>query len=129
MPTLTRSRRELRAQVDLVLCALGNDAGEVARRLEAAAVRGRPRDPRGCAVAVYLSSVVAADPQVRAVLVTTKRVVVKPASWWQPPIAVPLSRALRAFLTDFDRDVYPALVRPKPGAARRMALPEQQASP
>ena len=128
MPTMTHWRRELRGHADCMLATLGDDAGEVARRLEDAGVRGTPGDPRDCAIAVYLSAVVAADPRVRSLRVMSQRVVISPTRWGHPPIVVELSDALRAFVVAFDRRAYPTIVRPeRPARPSRRGVP--QASP
>lgn len=115
MLTISRWRRDLRIQIGQVLSSLGDDPAEVARRLEAAGVRGTPRDPRNCAIAVYLGAVVGADPRVRFLRVMPERVFVVASSWWRPPVIVPLPEALREFIPGFDLHAYPALVRlPQP---------------
>jgi|SRR5579862_250251 len=118
MASLTRARCELRTQVDAVLRSLGDDPAHVARHLEAAGVRGRPRNPEGCAIAVYLSAVVGSDPRVRAVLVMPERVVVQRARWWQAPVMVPLPKALCGFVAQFDHHRYPRLIRARTEATR-----------
>lgn len=111
MPTNRHWRRELRGNTAGVLGSLGGEPPEVARRLQSAGVQGTPGDPRDCAIAVYLSAIVTADPAIRAVKVTTDSVVISPARRWQPPIVVGLSEGLRTFVAGFDRRAYPELVR------------------
>jgi hypothetical protein len=114
MPRSPHGRRELRAQVCQELRSLGASENEVAHRLEAAGVRGRPGNVEDCALAVYLSAVVGADPRVRAVYVAPVRVFVKvDHRWWWPWIGVALTKPLRSFVARFDRRAYPALVRPQ----------------
>ena len=116
MPRSTHARRELRAHVAGELRALGDTKDDVARRLDAAGVRGAANNVSDCAVAVYLSAVVAADARVAAVLVGNDRVFVKvEGSRWY--VGVPLTKPLRAFVTDFDRHRYPTLERPATGRA------------
>ena len=112
MPRLTHGRRELRAQVGEVLRALGASKDEVARQLESCGVRGRPGHADDCALAVYLSAVVASDPRVRAVCVLPTRALVRLDRWWRPHLAVRLPKVLRQFVWAFDARQYPALVRP-----------------
>ena len=113
MPRSTLGRRALRAQAAHVLRSLGGSEHEIAQQLEAAGVRGSPGKATDCALAVYLSAVVAADSRVRAVYVGPERVFIKGhhPRWW-PWIGIPLSKPLRGFVADFDKRVYPALVRP-----------------
>jgi hypothetical protein len=118
MPRLTHRRGELRAQVGQVLRSLGDSEQEVAGRLEAAGVRGRPGDPGDCALAVYVSAVVGADPRVRAVRVVPVQVRIKLDRRWRPPLTVPLPKALRRVVLAFDCGRYPTLVRPRSEAHR-----------
>jgi hypothetical protein len=92
----------------------------VAQRLEAAGVRGTPGNVSDCALAVYLSSIVAADPLVKTVLVGSERVFVKLEGRWLF-VGVSLPKPLRRFIAEFDREAYPALVRPSGEAARTAA--------
>jgi hypothetical protein len=112
MARSTDGRCVLRAQVARELGSLGATADEVAERLAAAGVRGRPGNASDCALAVYLSAVVASDPQVRAVYVAPERVLLKldQRRWW-PWIGVAMSKPLRSFVARFDRSAYPTLVR------------------
>jgi hypothetical protein len=100
-----------------VLRSLGDDKEAVAQRLDEAGVRGRPGDVWDCALAVYLSAVVAADPRVRTVRVLPMRVLIKlDRQWW--PLVVPLTHALRGFVVDFDHRRYPELLRPRSRSER-----------
>jgi hypothetical protein len=117
MPRSARARRELRDQVAQVLRSLGDDKDDVARQLGAAGVRGRPGDVGDCALAVYLSAVVTADPRVVTVRVLPVKVLIRmERRWW--PVTVKLPRGLRAFIADFDQRRYPSLVRPRAEADR-----------
>lgn len=111
MSTIRHGRRQLRYQTNEVLDSLGSDPVEVARRLREVGVRGTPGNSRECAIAVYLSAVVAADPGVRSLKVRAESVILSPERKWSPPIVVGLSPALRAFVEGFDRRIYPELVR------------------
>jgi hypothetical protein len=119
MPRSRHGCRVLRAQVAHELRSLGDSEDDVAKRLEAAGVRGRPGNVSDCALAVYLSAVVAADPQVRAVYVAPERVLMKVYHrWWWPWIGVPMTKSLCSFVARFDLRAYPALVRPAADADR-----------
>jgi hypothetical protein len=111
MPRSTYGRHELRAQVAHELRSLGSSKDEVAQRLEAAGVRGTPSSVSDCAIAVYLSAVVASDARVDAVLVGDHRVFIKLDGRWRL-LGTALPKPLRRFVADFDRQRYPALVRP-----------------
>ena len=111
MPRHASGRRELRGQVALMLTSLGDGKDEIARQLHAVGVRGTPGSVRECALAVYLSAVVAADPRVQTVLVSRERVFLKLEGQWRY-LGVPLTKPLRGFVADFDQHRYPAVVRP-----------------
>jgi hypothetical protein len=119
MRTNRHWRRELRSETAGVLGSLGGDSPEVAEHLRSAGVQGTPGDPRDCAIAVFLSAVVTADPAVRTIKVTTDSVVVSPTRRWQLPVVVGLSEALRTFVAGFDRRAYPELIRPRGDEADR----------
>jgi hypothetical protein len=122
MPKISaQERRTLRAEVAQELRSLGDSKDEVAERLEAAGVRGMPGSVRDCALAVYLSAVVAADARVGAVLVGEQRTFIKLDGRWRY-LGVSLTKGLRSFVHDFDRHRYPALVRPEDDVDRP-ALP------
>ncbi len=106
-----RWRRGVRGRVARELASLGNDAAEVAQRLQSAGVAGTPSDAEDCAIAMYLSAIVAADPAIRTLRVSTTRVVVFPARRWQPAFTVALPDAVRAFIAGFDARKYPRLIR------------------
>ncbi len=98
------------------LHSLGQTPAEVAARLSAAGVSGRPRDPRGCAVAVYLNAVVGADSDVESLAVPGSVV------WMRPlrsriPVCVRLPRSVRAFIAAFDAGAFPELGNGQVGAA------------
>jgi hypothetical protein len=123
MPKISvQGRRALRAEVAHELRSLGDSKDEVAERLEAAGVRGMPGSVRECALAVYLSAVVAADARVGAVLVGEQRTFLKLDGRWRY-LGVSLPRGLRAFVHDFDRHRYPALVRPQEDADLPLPAP------
>ena len=106
-------RRDLRHHTVEMLEALGGDSTGVASRLRELGVRGLPGDPGSCAIAVYLSAVIAADPAVKAVKVMPARVVVNPARRLRPPVVIGLPEPVRTFISAFDRNAMPELVRPR----------------
>jgi hypothetical protein len=114
-------RRALRAQTRQLLTSLGDDADQVAASLAAEGVRGTAHSAQGCAIAVYMSAVVAADHRVGSVIVTGTRIGVKPEPRWSPLIVVPLPRAVRRFVSAFDAEKFPHLLspeRPRPAGRR-----------
>jgi len=128
---MTRWRRRLRNDVSQLLGGLGDDAAEVAKRLEAAGVQGTPRDVRDCAIAVYLSAVLGGDPDVRGLDVMADGIVISPARRWAPSISVGLSPPVRMFVAGFDRNDFPGLVRAQPqgdAAAPAGPQPDRQSS-
>ena len=118
MGSILHGRKELRDRVAEMLRTLGGDPEEVSRQLELASVRGTPRDPQDCAIALFLTAILGADPAVRTLKVFNDRVVVFPTQRWLGQIVVRLSEPLRLFVADFDRDRYPQLTRKKLDATR-----------
>lgn len=112
-------RREMRRHTADMLNSLGRDSADVASRLKNLGVRGVPGDPGGCAIAVFLSAVVTADPAVKSVKVMPARVVICPARGWRPPVIVGLNEPVRTFIAAFDRNAMPELVRERPGGGNR----------
>jgi hypothetical protein len=106
-----REQKTIRRQTADLLAALGGSSTEVATSLAEYQVRGRPRDPHGCAVAVYLRAVLEADPRIKAVKVSETCVRI---SLVQRHRAVQVSspRAVRGFVESFDHGLFPSLVRP-----------------
>jgi hypothetical protein len=127
MRIMSHWRRELRSNTTNVLGSLGRDADELARRLAEAGVKGTPSDPRDCAIAVYLSAFVPADPKVRSIKVTADRVVISTARRLRPPVVIRLPEALRQFVARFDRHVYPLLVRT--GPEKQLSKPAAPSDP
>lgn len=101
----------LSRRVRSLLDSMGPDANAVARHLQEMGVRGDLRDPSGCAIAAYLSSVVGSDPAVRSVRVSHRSVVLRRECGWRWSV-VSLPRAVRLFVSAFDAAAYPNLVRP-----------------
>ena len=107
-----RDRAALARQTAQLLHALGGEPVEVAGALAEAGVLGRPADARQCALAVYLRAVMSGDNRVGAVRVLRDRVVVvsSPGRLGRR-VVVPMPPAARAFVTSFDAQRYPALLR------------------
>jgi hypothetical protein len=102
--------RVIREQTRELLGGLGHDAEEVAASLAAEGVRGKPRSAQGCAIAVYVGAVVAADNRVRSITVEDTRLTIRPAKRWSRPISVRLPRPVRDFITGFDAERFPRLL-------------------
>lgn len=105
-------RATVRRQTDELLTALGDTPAQVAKSLADAGVRGVPSNSRGCAVAVYLGAVVAADDRVRGVKVCKSEVLIERTGWWRRSVVVTLPTAVRQFIAAFDARSYPQLLRP-----------------
>jgi hypothetical protein len=105
----TTRHRGLQDRVEKVLGSLGGDPAQIARRLEEAGVRGTPLEQEGCAIAVYLSAVVGADPEVGGLRVGPKHVVISSSRWYRHRVTVRLSSPLQEFIARFDAGCYPRL--------------------
>jgi len=107
--------RDIRRRVGALLDQLGGDPDEVASTLEAAGVQGVPRSNSSCAVAVYASAVMKADPRIRSVAVgpcTLVLTLVKPGDG-RPAgkLVVQLPKPVRSFVDRFDAARYPRVLR------------------
>jgi len=107
--------RDIRRRVGALLDELGRDPDEVASTLEAAGVQGVPRSNTSCAVAVYASAVMKADPRIRSVAVgpcTLILTLVKPEDG-RPAgkLVVQLPKPVRGFVDGFDAARYPRVLR------------------
>ena len=105
------SRRVLRDSTRELLAALGEDPAQVAAYLQESGVRGTLRHRGDCAIAVFLNAVLASDPDVRSVTVTSDEVVLRRPQWWRPGIRVSLPEPLRRFVSLFDAGEFPGLTR------------------
>lgn len=106
-----RDQKAIRRQTTDLLAALGGSSTEVATSLAEYQVRGRPRDPHGCAVAVYLRAVLGADPRIKAVKVSETCVRISLVQR-RRSVQVSSPRAVRGFVESFDHGLFPSLVRP-----------------
>lgn len=108
-----QDRLDLARHTTMLLNGLGRDPAAIAGSLAAAGVQGEPADARQCALAMYLRAVMAADPRVTSVRVFHDRVVVGvPGNGVRRRrVPVAMAPALRAFVSGFDAQRYPMLVR------------------
>jgi hypothetical protein len=102
-------RRELRSAVQSVIGDLGPTVEDIAGRLGALGVRGRPGDEEQCVLNSYLRLVVGADPAVTRVAVRPHAVHVR-IRRRRPVVRVPLPLEVRAFIAAFDAGRLPDLV-------------------
>ena len=107
--------RDIKQRVGTLLEGLGHDPDEVASTLEAAGVQGVPRSNSSCAVAVYASAVMKADPRIASVAVgpcTLVLTLVKPDDG-RPAgkLVVQLPKPVRGFVDGFDAARYPRVLR------------------
>ena len=106
--------RNIKKRVNALLEDLGHDPDEVASTLEAAGVQGVPRSNTSCAVAVYASAVMVADPRIRSVAVGPCTLVLTLAKEDGRPggkLVVQLPKPVRAFVDGFDAARYPKVLR------------------
>jgi len=106
--------RDIKRRVGALLDGLGHDPDEVASTLEAAGVQGVPRSNTSCAVAVYASAVMKADPRICAVsvgpctlILTLVRADGRPGG----KLTVQLPKPVRGFVDGFDASRYPQVLR------------------
>jgi hypothetical protein len=95
------------------LAALGEDSDEVASSLARSRVQGYCHQPRDCALARYLSAILAADPGVEQISVGHSELWVHGPHWWSLKAIFALPKPVRQFVRDFDEDRYPSLVAPE----------------
>lgn len=107
-------KEPLRMKTRQVLAGLGQSPGEVARYLDSLGVRGLRNNSECCAVAEFLSVIVASEPGVRGVRVFRRVAIVTRSN----PLlfsVVRLPKSVRTFVLAFDAGAYPNLVRsPRP---------------
>lgn len=115
--------RQLKRQSRALLTELGSSADEVSESLQAAGVRGVPRNNRSCAVAVYLTALMGSDPRVRSVNVGHCAVLIETAAspGFRPTgrLLVQLPKPVRQFVAAFDALEYPAVIRESPKEPRQ----------
>ena len=107
--------RAIKRRVGSLLGELGRSPDEVADSLRRAGVQGVPRSNASCAVAVYATALLRADPRIRSVavgpctlvLTLTRDDGIRPGG----RLVVQLPKAVRGFVHDFDAQAYPEVVR------------------
>ncbi len=129
--------RQIRRRTHALLEGLGGDPDEVAESLHAAGVQGVPRSNSSCAIAVYTAAVLKTDPRIRSVAVGPCSLVLtlvapddaRPAG----RLAVQLPKAVRRFVTGFDDQQYPEVIRLQVPASRSAPVsdpdPDPEAAP
>lgn len=74
-----------------------------------------PRNPEGCAIALYLGAVLGADSQVQSVVVGTNCLKASTRSstpfYFYGTMLVPVPKPVGQFITAFDEGCYPELAR------------------
>jgi len=106
--------RDIKRRVGALLDGLGHDPDEVASTLEAAGVQGVPRSNTSCAVAVYTSAIMKADPRITAVAVgpcTLILTLVRADGRPGGRLTVQLPKPVRGFVDGFDASHYPQVLR------------------
>jgi hypothetical protein len=119
-------RRRIRKQAKRLLVSIGQTSEQVARSLAAAGVRGVPSNAFECALAVYLGSILPADPGIEEIAVgTTKKtrlgpskLIIRQGSLPRWTIKVRLTPAIKQFLIDFDSRRYVELLVERPSDSR-----------
>jgi hypothetical protein len=112
-------RRTIRSATADLLGRLGTSTAEVAATLESAGVRGVPRSGTSCAVARYLHAVMAADPAVQSVVVSSEGVSISVRRWWLTDILVPVPGPVGQFIRQFDSGDFSTLVVEREGQRPR----------
>jgi hypothetical protein len=109
--------RTLKRHTNDLLVGLGDTPDEVAESLQAAGVRGVPRDNRSCAVAVYVSALMGSEPRIRSVAVGHCALSISMVTPDHRPagrLMVQLPKPVRRFVAAFDGDAYPSVATPEP---------------
>lgn len=109
--TMSRLRRDLRAELAGLLTGLGATPGEVADALARAGVRIDAGELSAAALDAYLRAVVGCDPAVHDLSLRLKAVVVRPAAGTWLRLVVPLPAGVRAFVQTFNAARFPQLLR------------------
>ena len=115
-------RRSIRSATADLLSRLGTTTAEVAATLESAGVRGVPRSGTSCAIARYLHAVMAAEPEVQSVMVSSEGVSISIRRWWSADIVVPVPAPVRQFIRHFDSGDFATLIAERHGEHPRTPL-------
>jgi len=107
--------RQIRKRAGALLDELGRDPDAVADALRRAGVQGVPRSNSSCAVAVYTGALLRTDPRIRSVAVGPCTLVLTLTSTdgTRPGgrLVVQLPKAVRGFVSGFDAQAYPGVIR------------------
>jgi len=106
--------RDIKRRVGALLESLGHDPDEVASALEVAGVQGVPRSNSSCAIALYASAVMKADPRIKSVAVgpcTLILTLLKDDGRPGGKLTVQLPKPVRGFVDRFDAAHYPRVLR------------------
>lgn len=106
--------RDIKRRVGALLESLGHDPDEVASALEMAGVQGVPRSNSSCAVALYASAIMKADPRIKSVAVgpcTLILTLLKDDGRPGGKLTVQLPKPVRGFVERFDTAHYPRVLR------------------
>ncbi|HEV3280728.1 MAG TPA: hypothetical protein VG032_03900 [Acidimicrobiales bacterium] len=114
--------RQLKKHTRALLSDLGDSPDLVAASLQAAGVKGIPKDNRSCAVALYLSAQMGTEAEVRAITVGHCSMLItlvnphdsRPAG----RLLIQLSKPMRRFVAAFDAMQYPMITRNSTGTSR-----------
>jgi hypothetical protein len=115
--------RQLKRHTRALLSELGDSPDLVAASLQAAGVKGIPKDNRSCAVALYLSAQMGTEAEVRAITVGHCSMLItlvnphdaRPAG----RLCIQLSKPMRRFVAAFDAMQYPMITRGDPADSPR----------
>ncbi len=112
------SRRQLKQQIQGLLTDLGPSHRDVATTLQRVGIRGVPKNPEGCAVALYLGAVLGSDSRVQSVAVGSNclKASTTPSTpfYFHGTMLVPVPKPVGQFIAAFDDGRYPELVRERP---------------
>jgi hypothetical protein len=113
--------RQLKKRTNALLAGLGTSADQVARSLGEAGIEGVPRSNRSCAIALYLTAVMGAEPAVRSVTVGPCSLAINlVASDHSRPagrLLVQLPKPVRQFVAAFDGGQFRVVERRRAAAA------------
>ncbi|HLG66942.1 MAG TPA: hypothetical protein VKV36_03620 [Acidimicrobiales bacterium] len=106
---------DLKKRTSDLLSSLGGSRSQVATALAEARVTGTPGNAEQCPIASYLNAVMGAEPEVRSLLVGTRRLVLT-LHGRRRPMRILMPRPVREFVVAFDARVFPGLIRQPAGS-------------